>query len=50
MVVGVPMVMAATFTKQFLMCTISLKNMCLKKNETDWVSLNARTSQPKHVV
>jgi hypothetical protein len=25
MAVGVPMIMAATFTKQFLMCTICLK-------------------------
>jgi hypothetical protein len=42
MAVGIPMVMAATFTKQCLMSKISLKSMCLKKNETDWVSLNAR--------
>jgi hypothetical protein len=42
MAVGIPMVMAAKFTKQFLMCTISLKSMCLKKNERDRFSLNAR--------
>jgi hypothetical protein len=50
MVIVIPVVTVATFAKEFLMCVISLKNMCLKKNEEDQISVNSRALQPKGVM
>jgi hypothetical protein len=32
-----------------VMFIISLRNVCLEKNETGWISVNVRTRQPKRV-